>query len=239
MLDILFEDEEMIVLNKPAGLLSIPDRFGKEPSLKSLLQEKFGNIFTVHRLDQQTSGLIIFAKNAEAHKQLSELFEGRTIVKKYVGLVNGRPPQEGVIEENMMEHPIRKGYMMIHAKGKESKTSYEVLKYFKQYAWMRFQIYTGRTHQIRVHAKHIGHPIVSDDLYGSGEQLKLSNIKKKNFKLAKVEEEERPLLGRQALHAESVRFEYKGKELLLEAPLPKDLTATLKQLDKWNAITTI
>jgi 23S rRNA pseudouridine1911/1915/1917 synthase len=236
MLDIIFEDEDMIVINKPAGLLSIPDRFGKDVSVKSLLQEKFGAIFTVHRLDQQTSGLIIFAKHAEAHKQLSELFEGRTIIKKYFGLVNGRPAQEGVVEESMMEHPIRKGYMMIHAKGKESKTSYEVVKYFKQFALVSFQIHTGRTHQIRVHAKHIGHPIVSDDLYGDGEKLKLSSIKKKNFKLAKVEEEERPLMGRQALHAASVQFEYKGKELLLEAPLPKDLTATLKQLDKWNSI---
>ena len=169
MLTILFEDEDMIVVNKPAGLLSIPDRFGKDASVKSMLQEKFGAIFTVHRLDQQTSGLIIFAKNAEAHKVLSELFEGRTIIKKYFGLVNGRPQPEGIIEENMMEHPIRKGYMMIHAKGKESKTSYEVVKYFKQYAWVNFQIHTGRTHQIRVHAKHIGHTIVSDDLYGDGE----------------------------------------------------------------------
>ena len=236
MLDIIFEDEDMIVVNKPAGLLSIPDRFGKDVSVKSLLQEKLGAIFTVHRLDQQTSGLIIFAKNAESHKQLSELFEGRTIIKKYVGIVNGRPPKEGVIEEYMMEHPIRKGYMMVHAKGKESKTTYEVVQYFKQYALVSFQIHTGRTHQIRVHAKHIGHPIVSDDLYGDGEKLKLSSIKKKNFKLAKVEEEERPLMGRQALHAASVQFEYKGKELLLEAPLPKDFTATLKQLDKWNAI---
>lgn len=236
MLSILFEDEDMVVLNKPAGILSIPDRFGKAPSIKSLLQEKYGAIFTVHRLDQQTSGLIIFAKNAESHKVLSELFEGRSIIKKYVGLVNGRPPQEGVIEENMMEHPIRKGYMMIHAKGKESKTSYEVLKYFKQYAWVSFQIHTGRTHQIRVHAKHIGHTIVSDELYGDGEKLKLSSIKKKNFKLAKIEEEERPLMARQALHAASVQFEYKGKELLVEAPLPKDITATLKQLEKWNAV---
>ena len=235
MLTILFEDEDMIVVNKPAGLLSIPDRFGKDASVKSMLQEKFGAIFTVHRLDQQTSGLIIFAKNAEAHKVLSELFEGRTIIKKYFGLVNGRPQPEGIIEENMMEHPIRKGYMMIPAKGKDSKTSYEVVKYFKQYAWVNFQIHTGRTHQIRVHAKHIGHTIVSDDLYGDGEKLKLSSIKKKNFKLAKVEEEERPLMGRQALHAASVQFEYKGKELHLEAPLPKDLAATLKQLEKWNA----
>ena len=236
MLDIIFEDDDMIVLNKPAGLLSIPDRFGKEASIKSLLQDKLGNIFTVHRLDQQTSGLIIFAKNAEAHKQLSELFEGRSITKKYFGLVNGRPPQEGVIEECMMEHPIRKGDMIIHAKGKESKTSYAAVKYFKQFAWVSFQIHTGRTHQIRVHAKHIGHPIVSDELYGDGEKLKLSSIKRKNFKLAKVEEEERPLMSRQALHAASVQFEYKGKELLLEAPLPKDLTATLKQLEKWNAV---
>jgi 23S rRNA pseudouridine955/2504/2580 synthase/23S rRNA pseudouridine1911/1915/1917 synthase len=236
MLSILFEDEDMVVLNKPAGILSIPDRFGKAPSIKSLLQEKYGAIYTVHRLDQQTSGLIIFAKNAESHKVLSELFEGRSIIKKYVGLVNGRPPQEGVIEENMIEHPIRKGYMMIHAKGKESKTSYEVLKYFKQYAWVSFQIHTGRTHQIRVHAKHIGHTIVSDELYGDGEKLKLSSIKKKNFKLAKIEEEERPLMARQALHAASVQFEYKGKELLVEAPLPKDINATLKQLEKWNAV---
>jgi len=166
---------------------------------------------------------------------LSEIFEGRSIIKKYLGLVNGRPQQTGVVEENMMEHPIKKGQMIIHAKGKESKTTYEVIKYFKQYAWVSFQIYTGRTHQIRVHAKHIGHPIVSDELYGDGEKLKLSSIKKKNFKLAKVEEEERPLMGRQALHAASVQFEYKGKELFLEAPLPKDLAATLKQLEKWNA----
>jgi 23S rRNA pseudouridine955/2504/2580 synthase/23S rRNA pseudouridine1911/1915/1917 synthase len=235
MLDIIFEDDDMVVINKPAGLFSIPDRFGKEASVKSLLQEKYGVIFTVHRLDQHTSGLIIFAKNADAHKQLSELFEGRTIIKKYFGLVNGRPQQAGSIEEFMMEHPIKKGYMMIHAKGKESKTTYEVVRYFKQYAWVSFQIHTGRTHQIRLHAKHIGHPIVSDDLYGDGEKLKLSSIKKKNFKLAKVEEEERPLMGRQALHAASVQFEYKGKELLLEAPLPRDLTATLKQLEKWNA----
>ena len=89
MIDILFENDDFIVLNKPAGLFSIPDRFGKEASLKSLLQAKYPSIFTVHRLDQQTSGLIVFAKNATTHQQLSELFEGRTIEKKYVGLVIG------------------------------------------------------------------------------------------------------------------------------------------------------
>jgi len=111
MLSILFEDEDMIVLNKPAGLLSIPDRFGKDVSLKSLLIEKYGEIFTVHRLDQHTSGLIVFAKNAEAHKLLSELFEGREIEKKYLGLVLGRPPSEGSIDQPIMEHPVKKGIM--------------------------------------------------------------------------------------------------------------------------------
>lgn len=235
MLDILFEDQDMIVINKPAGVLSIPDRFGKELSIKSLLQDKYGTIFTVHRLDQATSGLIIFAKNAEAHKELSLLFEGRTIEKKYLGLVLGRPAPNGSIDGSIMEHPVKKGQMYIHVKGKAALTTYEVVTYYKHYALVSFQIHTGRTHQIRVHAKHIGHPMVADELYGTGEKLLLSSIKKKNFKLAKEADEERPLLARQALHAFSVAFDYKGKRLHLEAPLPKDLTACLKQLDKWNA----
>lgn len=234
MLEILFEDEDMIVINKPAGVLSIPDRFGKELSIKSLLQDKYGSIFTVHRLDQSTSGLIIFAKHAEAHKELSVLFEGRTIEKKYLGLVMGRPEATGKIEAAIMEHPIKKGQMYIHVKGKPALTTYEVVTYYKRYALVSFQIHTGRTHQIRVHAKQIGHPIVADEIYGDGEKLLLSSIKKKNFKLSKSEDEEKPLLARHALHAHTLKLVFKGKEFSFEAPLPKDLAATIKQLDKWH-----
>ena len=235
MLDILFEDQDMIVINKPAGVLSIPDRFGKELSIKSLLQDKYGTIFTVHRLDQATSGLIIFAKNAEAHKALSVLFEGRTIEKKYLGLVLGRPEPNGSIDGSIMEHPVKKGQMHIHVKGKAALTTYEVLTYYKHYALVSFQIHTGRTHQIRVHAKHIGHPIIADELYGDGVKLLLSSIKKKNFKLSKSEEAEKPLLARHALHAHTLKLIFKEKEFVFEAPLPKDLAATIKQLDKWNS----
>jgi len=233
MLDILFEDQDMIVVNKPAGVLSIPDRFGKELSIKSLLQDKYGIIFTVHRLDQSTSGLIIFAKNADAHKELSLLFEGRTIEKKYLGLVLGRPAPNGSIDGSIMEHPVKKGQMYIHVKGKNSLTTYEVVTYYKHYALVSFQIHTGRTHQIRVHAKHIGHPIIADEIYGDGVKLLLSSIKKKNFKLSKSEEE-KPLLARHALHAHSLKLIFKEKAFAFEAPLPKDLAATIKQLDKWN-----
>jgi len=125
--------------------------------------------------------------------------------------------------------------MVTHAKGKAAQTSYEVLKYYKRYAWVSFQIHTGRTHQIRIHAQHLGNPIVADDIYGDGEKLLLSSIKKKNFKLSKAEEEERPLLARQALHAHTLQFELNGKNYQFEAPIPKDLAATLKQLDKWNS----
>ena len=230
---IIYEDENLIALNKPSGLLSIPDREGKDISLKKLLIEKYGNIFTVHRLDKDTSGLIVFAKNEIAHKHLSQQFEERQTEKIYLGLVLGSPAEKkGTIDAPIAEHPGKKGLMTVYRKGKESITDYEVLEDFKIFSWIQFQIHTGRTHQVRVHAKHIGHPVVCDELYGDGKPILLSSLKHK-FKLSKNELEERPILSRLALHALGLQFATTKEEILkLEAPLPKDLRALLQQLRK-------
>ena len=230
---IISETEDWIALNKPSGLLSIPDREGKDISLKKLLIEKFGNIFTVHRLDRDTSGLIIFAKTEEAHRHLSQQFEGRQTEKIYRGMVLGSLAiKKETIDAPIAEHLVKKGMMTVYRKGKEAITDYEVLEDFKIYSWIQFQIHTGRTHQIRVHAKHIGHPIVCDELYGDGKPVLLSSLKHK-FKLSKNELEEKPLLNRLALHSLSLKFsDTNGKTIKLEAPLPKDLRALLQQLKK-------
>src|SRR4030095_13611196 len=126
---IIYEDENLIALNKPSGLLSIPDREGKDISLKKLLIEKYGNIFTVHRLDKDTSGLIVFAKNEVAHKHLSQQFEERQTEKIYLGLVLGSlTEKKGTIDAPIAEHPGKKGLMTVFRKGKESVTDYEVLE---------------------------------------------------------------------------------------------------------------
>jgi len=230
---ILEEDENLVALNKPSGLLSIPARDGKEVSLKQILKEHYGEIFTVHRLDKDTSGVIVFAKNAEAHKELSALFEGRETEKIYNGLVLGKPLHpSGVINEPIAEHPVKRGLMTVYRKGKESITEYEVEESFKFFSWMRFCILTGRTHQIRVHMKHLGNPIVCDELYGDGKPVLISSIKKKAYNLAKTEEAERPILSRLALHAATLKFGLNKKQYDLEAPLPKDLRALLQQLQK-------
>lgn len=232
---ILAETPDFVALNKPSGLLSIPDREGKEVSLKKLLIEKYGSIFTVHRLDKDTSGLIVFAKNEEAHKYLSRQFEERQTEKIYVGLVLGLlTDKKGTIDSPIAEHPAKNGTMIVNRKGKESLTDYEVLEDFETYSWLKFQIHTGRTHQIRVHAKDMGHPIACDDLYGDGKPILLSSLKHK-FKLSKNELEERPLLNRLALHALSLKLtDPNGEVMSLEAPIPKDLKALLQQLRKWK-----
>ncbi|MBE2229351.1 MAG: RNA pseudouridine synthase [Chitinophagaceae bacterium] len=230
---ILAETADWVAVNKPSGLLSIPDREGKEISLKVLLAGKYGHIYTVHRIDKDTSGLILFAKNEAAHRHLSLQFEERETEKIYQGLVLGVPAEtKGRTDAAIAEHPVQKGLMVVHRKGKEAVTEYEVLEDFGRYALLQFRILTGRTHQIRVHMKNLGHPIVCDPLYGDGKSLLLSAVKAK-FKLSKTDEEERPLMGRLALHAFRLGFnDTNGERVQLEAPLQKDMRATLSQLRK-------
>ncbi len=234
-LDIIFENEQFIAVNKPSGLLSIPDRMGQEISLKDILKQKYGAIYTVHRLDRDTSGIIVFAKTEESHKELSLLFEGREMEKYYVGLVYGNMMNpQGSIDAGIMEHPGKATKMMTHAKGKISLTDYTVLESFRQFSWVQFRIHTGRTHQIRVHMQHIGHSIVCDDIYGDPKPVLLSAVKR-NFKLSKTAEEERPILARLALHSYRLKFSLNGELFELEAEIPKDLRALLQQLRKWKA----
>jgi 23S rRNA pseudouridine1911/1915/1917 synthase len=229
---IILETEDLVAINKPAGLLSIPDRTQSEPSLKDFLIQEYGNILTIHRLDRETSGIIVFAKNEKAHKQVSQLFEGRDVAKYYYGLVNGVPaPSEGSIDTPVMEHFAKNGKMIAHAKGKHSLTDYEVVENFQIFSWVKFRIYTGRTHQIRVHMQSIGHPIVCDELYGNPEPVYISRLKR-NYNLSKKELEEQPILKRLALHSALLEFTFNDKAYSLEAPLPKDLRALLQQLRK-------
>lgn len=229
---ILFENDDFVVLVKPSGILSIPDRKQSEVSLKDQLIEKYGEIFTVHRLDKGTSGLILFAKNTIAHKELSTLFQSRQVEKYYEGLVIGNPdPEQGTVDKPIMAHPSNDGRMVINDRGKEAVTYFDTIERYRHFSRMRFQIVTGRTHQIRLHMAAIGHPIVCDELYGNGEPIFLSKYKR-HFKLSKSADEERPLLNRLALHSFSIRFKYRDDDFYFDSPVPKDLEAVYRQFDK-------
>jgi 23S rRNA pseudouridine1911/1915/1917 synthase len=231
----IFENQEFIALNKTAGLLSIPDRSQSQPSLKDMLQAKYGNIHTVHRLDRDTSGLILFAKTEAMHKYLCGLFEKRQTEKKYLGIVYGIfPATEGKLEFPIAPDPHIAGKMRVDPKGKPAETRYRTIEKFPRFSLVEFNLITGRTHQIRVHAAQAGHALAGDPLYGNGEPIYLSSLKKK-FNLGRNEETERPLFNRLALHSHELHFvdqQQQGHQLL--APLPKDMSAFLKQLRKLN-----
>lgn len=233
--EIIFETDQWIALNKPHGLLSIPDREGKDVSLKQLLQEKYSEIFTVHRLDRNTSGVIVFARDENTHKFLSQAFEERQVQKFYVGIVNGiLPEKKNTIDQPIAENTTKRGVMIIHKRGKPSVTDYEVLEEFGKYSFVQFQIHTGRTHQIRVHMQYLGHPLVCDEVYGDAKPILISSIKPR-FKLSKNELEERPIMNRLALHAAELHFtDAFGHKYKLRAEMPKDMRALLQQLRKWK-----
>jgi 23S rRNA pseudouridine955/2504/2580 synthase/23S rRNA pseudouridine1911/1915/1917 synthase len=236
-IEILYEDDRLVALNKPPGVLSIPDRFSPDkPNMHALLGARYERAWVVHRLDRETSGVICFALDAEAHRHLSLQFETRRARKYYLALVDGLPrPPDGEIDKPIGPHLTQPGKMALTAKGKPALTLYRVLDTFRQFALVEADIRTGRTHQIRVHFAAIGHALAVDPLYGRREALYLSEIKGARYRLGK-DQEEQPLMRRVTLHAHRLELLHPDGQttLRVEAPPPKDFAALLKQLEKWG-----
>lgn len=236
-IEIIHEDADIVVINKPPHMLAIPDRYETEkPNVLTFLRKKYGDIYTVHRIDKETSGILIFARNELTHKDLSQQFQDRTVVKIYQALVEGTPrATQGIINAPLLNNLSSSGKVVVHRSGKPSETHYQVSEQFRDYALLEFDLKTGRTHQIRVHASHLGVPLMTDKIYGKQAEFFLSTVKKKKYSAGK-NTEERPLLSRSSLHAYSLtlRHPVQNKIMTFEAELPKDMRATLAQLRKWN-----
>lgn len=235
--ELLYEDECLIVVGKPAGLLTIPDRMGNKDSLLGMLEKKYGKVFVVHRLDRETSGVLCFARTEQAHRHLSMQFERHTTDKFYFALVDGvLHHEEGEIDKPIGEHPTAAGKMTVTNSGKPSLTFYRVAERFKRYTLAEVLIKTGRTHQIRVHFQSIGYSLAVDALYGRRAAFYLSEIKGKSYKSGKHSEEERPMMERTSLHAARLRLDHpvSGERMEFVAELPKDFAAVLSQLRKWG-----
>jgi 23S rRNA pseudouridine955/2504/2580 synthase/23S rRNA pseudouridine1911/1915/1917 synthase len=237
-IDVIYEDEFLLIVNKPADLLTIPDRFdATKPNLIHFLSDHYKEkIWIVHRLDRETSGILCFAKTEEAHRHLSQQFFNRTVDKIYLALVDGKPnPSQGTIDAPIGEHPTLPGRMTVIRTGKKAVTDYKILEVFKAFSLVEANIRTGRTHQIRVHFKHLGHPLAVDALYGKRDAFFLSEVKNRKYQLGK-EQEERPLMARTTLHAHQLTLEHlhTGERATFTAPLPKDFQAVVNQLTKWG-----
>ncbi|MBI5821798.1 MAG: RNA pseudouridine synthase [Verrucomicrobia bacterium] len=265
-LPVLHEDDALMAVDKPSGLMISPDTYDPEkPNLMSGVRRALDTgaawvrergltmLANVHRLDADTSGVLLLAKTHDALRELSKQFNDRTVGKSYVALVEGEPAEDAFeVELKLGPHPARP-WLQIELRhgGKQTLTRFRVLERFRlralrgQRESMPFlsctlvacEPETGRTHQIRVHLRHAGYPILCDKVYGEGERsaLYLSQLKP-GYKLHS-EAAERPLLGRLALHAERLAVTHPTtcQRLELVAPLPKDFAVALKYLRKFTA----
>lgn len=232
-LDIIFEDEDILAVNKKSGIAVIPERVMENRPLNEEIAIYLGfPPLVVHRIDKTTSGIVLFAKNKKTHTALNKLFMERKIEKIYWAIVRGFFAYD-YFQANYPLKEIGNKTIVSLEKGQEAITEFFVKEKFRDYTLIEARPHTGRQHQIRVHLSFMGTPILCDPLYGFKESVYLSSLKKKNWKHNK-EEIEKPILDRTALHALQLRFRYKRKDFVLEAPLPKDMKATLHQLRKWN-----
>ncbi|MBN2025061.1 MAG: RluA family pseudouridine synthase [Pirellulales bacterium] len=237
--EVLYEDLEIAVVNKPPGMVVHPARGHWSGTLAAALQFRFGGSLStaggptrpgiVHRLDRDTSGLVLVAKNDQAHARLAAQFESRTIRKEYFAIVAGAPQADrDVIDEPIGLHPHHREKMAIRRHDPEARraeTFFEVLERFRGYAALRVLPRTGRTHQIRVHMDHIGCPVLCDRLYGGRARITRAE-------LCPGSASDEVLLARQALHAGRLEVVHPstGERMTFEAPLPLDLLAVLEAL---------
>jgi 23S rRNA pseudouridine1911/1915/1917 synthase len=244
-LNILYQDEHVVVVNKPAGMAVHPARGHWSGTLTGALQFHFGPRLSssggvsrpgiVHRLDRDTSGAILVARTDWAHWKLAQQFAARTIEKEYFALVCGCPPHDrDYIDCPIGFHPQVREKMAIrrdHPESRSAQTFYEVLERFDGFAAVKVLPKTGRTHQIRVHLNHVGCPVLCDRQYGGRRQITRGEIRRDPTDAT-------VLLERQALHARRLRFLHPmtGEPLEVEAPLPADIAAVLAELREYRRV---
>lgn len=232
---VIYNDDDIVVLNKKSGLLVAADRYDVDaPRLDLSAEKEFGRLYAVHRIDKDTSGIVVYAKNEEAHKSISTQFADRLVKKTYHCLVNGHPnwTELKVTLPLLPDGDARHRTVVNKRTGKHSETDFKVVGTCGPYAWIIAHPKTGRTHQIRAHLQTTGFPIVCDLLYsGNQKPVRLSDFKRK---WNGDTEEERPLLNRLALHAYQIEFNHPktNERLLFTASYPRDLEAVRKQLAK-------
>ncbi|WP_337175599.1 RluA family pseudouridine synthase [Paludisphaera sp.] len=241
-IEVVHEDEYLTVVNKPAAMVTHPSRGNWGGTLANAIQFHYDKLSTVagedrpgivHRLDRDTSGLIIVVKDDLAHRRLGLQFEHRQVHKEYRAIVYGAPDRDSdYIEKPIGYHPIVREKMAVREPvdgGREAVTFYEVLERFRGYALVRCEPKTGRTHQIRVHMHSLGTPIIADKPYSGRDRLTLADLEVPG---AQPDDPAGVLIERQALHAHKLRFTHPITEQPLElvAPLPPDMARTLEAL---------
>jgi len=226
-LDIVFEDQALLVLCKPAGMIVHPGAGAREHTLQNALLAHDPELARVpragliHRLDKDTSGLLVVARTPEAHTQLAAAMQARQIEREYLALCLGAPTGGGTVDEPIGRHRSARTHMAVRADGRPAITHYWIEERFRGHTLLRVRLETGRTHQIRVHLAHIGLPVVGDPVYGGRRRL----IAGASAALAA----ELKNFPRQALHARRLAFEHplSGEPLAFEAPVPADFAALL------------
>jgi 23S rRNA pseudouridine955/2504/2580 synthase len=231
---ILYEDDHIIIFNKPANITSEKDNSPGSVSLFDMAKKYCDSVMLCHRLDRETSGVILAAKSEDDYRKFSIMFQNREIHKEYHAVVEGVRK----FESTMINLPLTKRgtirAVVDKREGKRAETIVDSLEYFKHYTLVKAQPISGRFHQIRVHLTSIGCPLVGDALY-RGKPFFLSKVKRKYN--PNTDEEESPIMGRTALHSYALKFEYpEGKEFSVIAPYPKDFDTMLKMLRKFDSI---